>query len=207
MVLPAVAMAAPHATLTQNKAITVFHGQSGRQSLPRWNPPAGSIKIFDTLGPKPYNYDSGSGWTISNPGSETGSQQWFAYAVTPKKSATVTDIVEAVSYVAGTEAVTIALLADDNGTPGAVLEEKTVKKLETFGSCCVVAVDHVKSGIQVTKGTTYWVAAILPAKKEATTWDAWNFSTYNTGAGLGAFYNGTWNVGQQTYAAFAIYGQ
>ena len=54
---------------------------------------------------------------------------------------------------------------DAGGVPGAVLEEKLVKDLETFGDCCTVAVDKLKKGVPVTAGTTYWVAAILPSKK------------------------------------------
>ena len=206
ILLPVTALAAPlGVTLTQNKAITVFHGTPGKSLPGRWNPPAGKTTIFSTLGKK-HTYLDSEGWTISNPASETGSLQWFAYAIVPKTSGTITEIVEAIGYVTGSEAVTVALLADDNGSPGKVIQENTVKKLETFGDCCKVAVDKISSGIPVTAGTTYWVAATLPKKKESTTWDAWNFSSENTGSGLGAYYNGTWNVGSEEYAAFAVYG-
>ena len=206
MLLPVTALAAPSGvTLTQNKAITVFHGKAGPSMPGRWNPPAGKTKIFDTLG-KGHTYLDNEGWTISNPGSDAETLQWFAYAIVPKTSGTITEIVEGIGYVTGTEAVTIALLADNNGSPGKVLQQNTVKKLETFGDCCKVAVDRISAGIPVTAGTTYWVAAILPKKKESATWDAWNFSSENTGSGTAAYYNGTWNVTDEEYAAFAVYG-
>ena len=209
LLLPAAALAAPSGvTLTHEGAVTHFHGTPGIRMLPRWSPPAGKTAIFNTLGKskKTYSYSDGDGWTISNPGSETESLQWFAYAITPKSDVTVTDIVEAVSYVAGAEEVTVALLDDAGGVPGKVLTSKVVKKLETFGDCCAVASAKVKP-VMLKKGTTYWVGAILPSKKESTTWDAWCFSTYNTGSGPAAYYTSSgWNAASEPYAAFAVYG-
>jgi hypothetical protein len=206
MLLPMTAIAAPlGVTLSPNKAVTVYHGAALKRSLPAWKAPKGKKAIIDTLG-NPITYDDGSGWTVSSAGSETGAQQWIAYPVTIKKSTTITEIVEAVGYVAGADAVTVALLADADGSPGAVLEEKLVKNLETFGDCCAVAVDKFKTGVPVTAGSTVWVAAILPTKKESTTWDAFNFSTVNTDTVPFAFYNGAWNVSSGPYTAFAVYG-
>jgi hypothetical protein len=206
--LPATALAAPAGvSLKQNNAITVFHGTPAKQALSVWKEPKGKTKIFSTLGKK-NAYDPSSGWTIANPGSEAGSLQWFAYAITPKADGSITQIIEAIGYVTGFEGVTIALLADDNGSPGKVIQQKLVTKLETFGDCCTVAVDAIKAGIPVKAGTTYWVAATLPSKKEATTWDAWNFSTSNTGSGPAAYYTSSgWNVADETYTAFAVYGK
>ena len=65
---------------------------------------------------------------------------------------------------------------------------------------------QAETGVPVTKGTTYWVGAILPTKKQATTWDAFNFSTVNTNSVPFAFYNGAWNLTSGPYAAFAVYG-
>ena len=209
LLLPAAALAAPSGvTLTHQGTVTEFHGTPGIRTLPSWSPPAGKVVIFNTLGKtkKSYSYSDGEGWTISNPGSETDSLQWFAYAITPTSDVTVTDIVEAVSYVTGTESITVALLDDNNGVPGKVLTSKAVKKLETFGDCCAVAAAKVKP-VKLTAGTTYWVGAILPSKKQATTWDAWCFSTYNTGSGPAAYYTSSgWTATTDPYAAFSVYG-
>jgi hypothetical protein len=206
LLFPAAAVSAPiGVTLSADKAITTFQSGQRKPMLPNWSPPKGKTKIFDTLG-KADAYNSSSGWTISSAGSEAGAQQWFAFAITPAADATVTEIVEAVTNVAGTNSVTIALLADNNGIPGAVLEEKEVKNLDTFGNCCTVAVDKFKTGVQVTAGSTYWVAAILPKKKQSTTWDAWNYSSVNTDSGTAAFYNGGWTSVPSEYSAFAVYG-
>ena len=108
--------------------------------------------------------------------------------------------------MAGANIVTIALLADNGGVPGAVLQEKTVKNIED-GGCCAVAVDHLATGVPVTAGTTYWVAALLPFKGEAATFDAWNYSSANTNTGTLACFNGSaWTVTSGHYAAFAVYG-
>ena len=206
MLLPAMAFAAPAGVaLTPNKAMTVYHGAPIRHTPSQWTAPRGKTKIFDTLG-KPISYNGSTGWTLSNAQSQTGFQQWVAFAITPKANATVTEIAEAIGYVTGTDSITIALMADNNGSPGTVLAEKKVGNLEAFGSCCAVAVFKLKTGVPVTAGTTYWVGAILPSKKQATTWDAWDLSTANTGNGTFAYYNGAWNVTSGSYAAFAVYG-
>lgn len=193
-------------TLSPNKAITVFHGTPGKRMLSNWNPPKGKQVIFSTLGAD-NAYNCCNGWTVANPGS-VGFTQWYAVAVTPSNDANLTEIVEAVGYVEGTNSVTIALMDDNGGVPGNVLQEKTVKNLDTFGNCCNVAVDKVKGGFQLKAGTTYWVAALLPKKKQASTWDAWNLSSENTGSAPSAYYDGTqWNAVTNAYPAFALYGK
>lgn len=201
------ALAAPSGvTLSPNKAITIFHGVPGKHVLSNWNPPKSKKAIFSTLGDD-NAYNPSNGWTIANPGT-VGFTQWFAFPITPSKDATVSEIVEAVGYVTGTNSVTVALMSDNGGLPGDVLQEKTVKNLDTFGNCCNVAVDKIKDGIQLKGGTTYWVAAILPQKKQYTTWDAWNYSTENTSSVPAAFYNGTsWVQTTAQYSAFAVYGK
>jgi hypothetical protein len=207
MLLPISALAAPvGVTLSPNKAVTQYHGPALRRTAPAWKAPKDGKAIIDTLG-KPITYNDGSGWTLANPGSVVGSTQWIAYPITPKTSVTITEIVEAVGWVTGGDAVTVALMADDGGVPGAVLEQKTIKNLETFGDCCGVAVDKLKTGVPVTAGTQYWIGAILPAKSEATTWDAYNFSSVNTDTVPFAYYTGTWNVTSGPYAAFAVYAK
>jgi hypothetical protein len=207
MLLPTTALAAPSGiTLSPDRAITSFHGAPLRGTLPQWIPPPGKTKIIDTLG-KGDAYNCCSGWTVSNAQSATGLQQWIAFPFTPTANATVTEIVEAIGYAAGTDSVTVALLADNGGVPGTVLEEKSVGNLETFGVCCSVAVDHLKTGVPVTAGTTYWVGALLPKKKQSTTWDAWNFSSVDTNIVPFAFFNSSgWTLTSGSDAAFAVFG-
>jgi hypothetical protein len=207
LLLPATALAAPHGvTLSQKGAMTVFHGTPGKHMLSNWNPPPRKSVIFSTFGAD-NAYNCCSGWTISDPGI-VGFEQWFAFPITPSKDATVTKIVEAVGYVEGTNSVTIALMSDNGGVPGEVLQEKTVKNLDTFGNCCNVAVARFKTGIPVKAGTTYWVGALLPKKSQSNTWDAWNLSSANQNSTTAAFYDGTnWTQTTAAYAAFAVYGQ
>jgi len=207
ILLPATALAAPHSvTLSKNGAMTVAHGTPGKHMLSNWNPPPGKSVIFTTLG-EGNAYNPGSGWTIANTGA-VGFTQWFAFPVTPSADATVTQIVEAVGYVTGTNSVTIALMDDNGGVPGNILQKKTVKNLDTFGNCCNVAVDKFRTGVPVKAGTTYWVAALLPKKSQASTWDAWNLSTADQDVVPAAFYNGTtWVQTNANYSAFAVYGR
>ena len=207
MLLPTTTLAAPlGVTLSPDKAVTSFHGAPLTRTLPRWIAPNSRTKIIDTLG-KGDAYNCCEGWTVANAQSEAALQQWIAFPITPTANATVTEIVEAIGYVAGTDSVTIALLADNNGVPGTVLEEKKKASLETFGACCSVAVDRLKTGVPVTAGTTYWVGALLPRKSQSTTWDAWNFSSANTNTVPFAFFNSSgWNLTSGPYSAFAVYG-
>lgn len=209
ILLPVTALAAPHSvTLSPNGAMTIFHGAhgtSGKHMLPNWIAPRGKA-IFNTFG-QDNAYNPNNGWTVANPGA-VGFTQWFAFPITPSADATVTKIVEAIGYVTGTNSVTIAIMSDNGGVPGDILQSKTVKNLDTFGNCCNVAVDRLKTGVPVKAGTTYWIAAMLPKKKQANTWDAWNLSTANTNSVPAAFYNGTnWVQTTANYSAFAVYGQ
>jgi len=205
MLLPITALAAPvGVTLSPNKAITTYHGAPLRSTLPQWIPPTNAVAIINTFGPA-HAYNCCSGWTISVPGGV--GLQWIAYPITPTAGAAGLRVVEAIGYVQGGDSVTIALLADNGGVPGAVLSQKTKANLETFGQCCTVAVADLD--VPVTAGTTYWVGALLPRASQSTTWDAWNFSTK---AGIPtntpfAYYNGSWNATTGSYAAFAVYGQ
>jgi hypothetical protein len=207
ILLPATALAAPSGvTLSANGAMTVSHKAPGKHMLSNWNPPPHKSVIFTTLGAG-NAYNPNNGWTIADPGT-VGFEQWFAFPITPAADATVTQIVEAIGYVAGTNSVTIALMTDNGGVPGDVLQSKTVTNLDTFGNCCNVAVDKLKTGVPVKAGTTYWVAAILPKKKQNTTWDAWNLSTEDQDVVPAAFYNGTtWVQTSANYSAFAVYGK
>jgi hypothetical protein len=206
LLAPTIGHASPSSiTLSPDRKVATFHGAPARTTLPQWIAPAGKTKIIDTLG-KGDAYNCCEGWTLANPQSVVALQQWIAYPITPTADATVTEIVEAIGYVAGDDSVTVALLADNGGTPGAVLESKKIGNLEAFGNCCAVAVDHLKTGVPIKAGTTYWVAAILPSKKQATSFDVFNWSTSNSSTVPFAFYNGSWTVTSGPYAAFAVYG-
>ena len=102
----------------------------------------------------------------------------------------------------------MALLADKNGAPGAVLTQKNVNVKQVAGECCAVAIDHVTNGPQLIAGKTYWVAAILPNANEAKTWDAWNLdSGLTVGNGAVTRDGKKWIVSQGTSNAFAVFGQ
>lgn len=202
-----VAFAAPaDVALSKGGAMTVFQGKPVLKGLEKFTPPPKKSVIFSTLG-SGNNYDGGEGWTVANPGA-VGFQQWVAFAITPTSNVTATEIAVAAGYVEGANSVTVELLSDDGGVPGSVLEKKTVKNLQTFGDCCAVAVDKLKSGVALTAGTTYWVAEMLPSKKQADTWDAWNLSSSNTNDGQAATNTGSgWGATELEYGAFAVYGK
>ena len=211
ILLPVAALAAPPGIAPAHGGlITEFHGTPAHTNLRPWHPPAGSKVIFNTLGKtkRTYSYNTAIGWDITNPGSLLKALQWVAYPITPTENVTLTEIDEAVSIASGKSEITVALLADKGGLPGATLTSKAVKGLQQNGNCCAVATARV-APVKLKAGTTYWVAATLPSKQEATTYDVWAYSTYNTGKSLVAFYgaHGWDSTETASYAAFAAYGQ
>ncbi len=215
--------ASSHAAQPNAPVVEALHGTSGgmpaRDKQSYWRPAVGRITVINTMG-QPYKYDKQQGLGIYNPGSgAVGGKytEWQAWAFTPKKDVTLTEIVEGITYDSAKDhKVTIGLYADkkdgsspeSQSVPGALLQQKTVTVTQAPGSCCAVVVDSIVGGYAAKKGQTYWVAAILPNKSEVATNDVWNFVTTGR-TDRGALYDGTkWNAGgQSTTTAFAVYGK
>ena len=174
--------------------------------VPGQVPTGGGKTIYTTFNSDTNNlYDCCGGWTISSEGSIVGARQDVAMPFTPSNNYAVKAITAAVGYVAGTNAVTISLNADDGGLPGAVLRKATVTGLPVFGTCCVTASIGGK-GTPVAAGTQYWVV-VKTDKKSPDTWDAWNMN--NIGAqGTFAFNTGTgWQASSGPLGAFSVSGK
>ncbi|MGH6890356.1 MAG: choice-of-anchor R domain-containing protein [Rhizomicrobium sp.] len=139
----------------------------------------GPIEIFDNMFPvKKYPYGTYFcclGPTIAGPDNSYGTpaESW-AEAFTPVVDATVTRVEVGVGYSVGTNSVNIGLNSDAGGVPGTALVSRDVKNLPPFGSCC--ATMTLRSGVQVTAGTKYWVVLGTDAG-DADLLGGWNYDT------------------------------
>jgi hypothetical protein len=137
---------------------------------------AGLATIFTNFGPKKDTYDGTGGWIAAGPqDTYTNQQQDVAIPFTPSSNATVTRIKVPFQYYGyGKNAGTIALASDASGLPGAVLATRDLKNLPVFGiGCCKMTVWILKTGVQVTAGTQYWIVATTDKKSidSAYVWD------------------------------------
>jgi hypothetical protein len=140
------------------------------------NAEAGLATIYTNLGVKKNIYDGTGGWIAAGPqDTYTNQQQDVAIPFIPVSDATVTRIKVPFQYYGyGKNAGTIALASDASGLPGAVLATRDLKNLPVFGiGCCKMTVWILKTGVQVTAGTQYWIVATTDKKSidSAYVWD------------------------------------
>jgi hypothetical protein len=139
--------------------------------------------IYTNLGPG-FTYDSGNGVPVCG-SCEAGSSQAMAnlFTVPAGPGYNLTQLNVAVTYnFSGTNSVMIELLADSGGSPGStVLGSWTLTNLPTFGSVSSIQPSQTISGISgivLSAGTQYWLAAFASASG---TYDIWNYSTGTAG--------------------------
>jgi hypothetical protein len=163
------------ATLSKDKRVTsVAHGSS--VYTPARMPVGAHKLIWSNVG---YKYPNGLyfccyGNTISGSGSVVGATFWLAASFTPAADATVKEIDAGVGWVTGTNKVIVTLYDDNGGVPGKTLASGAATGLNTFGTCCGLAIldNHVK----VMGGSTYWVSVTTDGAG-SDTWAAWNFNS------------------------------
>jgi hypothetical protein len=143
--------------------------------------------IYSNLGSKTDAYDDSTGLTVNGPAA-SGGEQWVAVPFTPKNNAEVTKIEVAVQYDQGTNGVTISLYTDKSGLPGKPLHTWNLTNLPTFGTCCTLDVAKDAKGLNVKKGTQYWIVASTNKSTENAS-DAWDVN-YKDASGTFAYYLG-----------------
>jgi hypothetical protein len=138
--------------------------------------------IYSNLGSPTNTYSDLDGWLVAGPSSELGASQFIALPFTPFKDATVTQINVAVGYDgSGANQFILSLNSDNNGTPGNVIAQTTIKNAPTFGDCCKLSKWTLSKGEAVTAGTQYWVVASTPTSGTGDDfYGAWAFSVKDT---------------------------
>jgi len=168
--------------------------------------PAKLVTIFSNLG-KPGNlYEDNVSWDVAGPDSGV-QEQWVAMPFTPNFDATVTQISVAVEHNTGSpNSFVLSLNADSGGLPGPVTRRWLVKNPPKYGTCCILDVVKDAKGLQVKKGTQYWVVAKTNVSQQATRME-WDLSPKGI-EGNFAFNNGQgWYEYTAFTSAFAVYGK
>jgi len=112
--------------------------------------------IFSTFGPG-HSYLSNSGWGES--GSSTAAPDIVAMAFTPSATTTLGSIDVAIGWGGnGSRSLTLALMTNNGGVPGTILENWNVTSTYSFGSCgtCFETVFDKKHLI-LQAGVEYWL--------------------------------------------------
>ena len=105
------------------------------------------------------------GNTIAEGGSNFPFQTWVAIPFTPSANVTVTRIEASVGAFGGiTSGFELSLRADNSGLPGKVIKSFHIAKPPQYGACCTLDVGNDKTGIALTAGTQYWIAATTTSK-------------------------------------------
>ena len=169
--------------------------------------PAKLVTIFTNLGRSGHLYEDNVSWDVAGPHSGV-QEQWVAMPFTPKFDAAVTQISIAVEHNTGSpNSFVLTLNADRGGSlPGSVIRSWLVKNAPKYGTCCALDVVKDSKGLQVKKGTQYWVVAKTNAGQQETRME-WDLSPRGI-EGHFAFNNGQGWYGYTAFtSAFAVYGK
>jgi hypothetical protein len=129
-----------------------------------------SVVLVNTFGPGDF-YSIGSGGTLgsSYPGSNAGAADRFSF--TGSESYQLDSIELAVGLLGGTNQLTLSLMTDAAGVPGAALESFSFTgQMGPFGSYNPPMVGTSVTHPTLTPGTNYWLVASVPDLTSA----AWN---------------------------------
>lgn len=129
--------------------------------------PASADVLYDNFGPND-TYNVEHGWTISYGGPAAGDEWEQAVAFTVTGGDYYFDAADvAIFHWWGPDIVHFALHADDNGTPGAILDTASASGTVPAPTQSAPMTAHFGGDVILEDGQTYW----LSARSEAT--DAW----------------------------------
>ena len=107
----------------------------------------------------------------------------------------------ALSWIRGTNAVTVSLRADAAGLPGEVIAKFELVGLQKFGQCCKLTSWSTKP-IPVVAGTRYWLVA-RPTGDSELAWNGNLIADYGTYAFKR--YDG-WQHNESSFGAYSVLG-
>ncbi len=134
--------------------------------------------IYSNLGSKTDAYDDTVAASVCGPNSsDCGGEVWVAAPFRPKSNAEVTKIEVAFGYwgiAGGTNGNAMSINEDNHGLPGKALHSWVFNNLPAAYSCCTLQVGKFAQGkgVNVKKGTKYWVVAYTTKNEEAAN-DGW----------------------------------
>jgi hypothetical protein len=183
--------------------------------IPNANPaveealPAGISVIYTNLGTGSSVYNAGTGWTEA--GAEANDYPLAeAMAFTPASNYVLARIDMGITYLQGTNGMTLVLAEDNGGIPGTTIYSTTINNLPEFGTCCTLQTAKLAptktNYVALKAGHQYW---LYPLPADTTTYLIWNLDVTNK-QGSGAVsedYGTTWTATTlNPFGAFSLYG-
>jgi hypothetical protein len=167
----------------------------------------GLVKIYSNLGTGKSVYNGKAGYGILGKDAGQMSPEKVACGFVPKADHIVTEIRVGASYFSGTNALVVSLNVNAKDHPGKALHTWYFTNLPKFGTCCTLQIAKYAKGIQVKKGTLYWVT-LAPFAQHQDTYDIWDNNINNL---QGPFSNNTGSGWQprslQLLTAFGVFGK
>lgn len=172
-------------------------------------PAAGSTLIYSNLGPAGSVYNPGSGWTEA--GAEANDYPLAeAMAFTVSSNYLLVRIEMGITYLQGTNGMTVVVAEDNGGVPGNIIYSAPLTNLPGFGTCCALMTadpPHTKANhVSLIAGRQYW---LYPLPADTTSYLIWNLDvTKKGGPGAVSKDSGvTWTpTTYTTFGAFKLYG-
>jgi hypothetical protein len=147
------------------------------------------------------DYQTAVGWTVGNDFS--GDNVAIGEKFTPSTTGTLSQIILALEYVAGPNAGTVSLRADNAGVPGATLESFSVSSLPPSDSNFHTPLDLVSvTQPALSAGTPYWIVASTTIASSL----SWMFNNTSATASHATSFDGgtTWVANNDTQGAFRV---
>ncbi|MGD0014742.1 MAG: choice-of-anchor R domain-containing protein [Bryobacteraceae bacterium] len=167
---------------------------------------ASPVVLFNNFGPGD-TFDTGTGWTLGGGGVSGNEGDTQGFVFTPGATAQLSMIELAVGRFSGANELTVWLMSDAAGQPGASLESFVFSgAMTSFGSTTIISANSVSHPL-LNAGTQYWLIGAPPDL--INDWDAWNMNSI-TALGprairIGA---GSWSAtSDDTQGAFRITGE
>jgi len=135
---------------------------------------AGTITVYSNFGAG-NAYDTVNGYTESGAASFPGPFAWaMAFTNTTGQNIALSQIDLADTFVpaGGNNTMTLNLVADNSGVPGALVESWTVNNLPLTGTCCSVVTVTDMTGAVLLNGATYWLVPLA----DSSAWESWQFN-------------------------------
>jgi hypothetical protein len=183
--------------------------------IPNANPaveealPAGVSVIYTNLGTGTSVYNAGTGWTEA--GAEANDYPLAeAMAFTPASNYVLARIDMGITYLQGTNGMTLILAEDNGGIPGTTIYSTSFTNLPDFGTCCTLQTAKLAptktNYVGLKAGHQYW---LYPLPADTTTYLIWNLDVTNK-QGNGAVsedYGTSWTAATlNPFGAFSLYG-
>jgi hypothetical protein len=142
------------------------------------------LRLYETL--VGGYYVAGSANTLATPPDPAVERQQLAIQFQPKVSGNAKTLQAAIGYISGTERVRLGLYTDNAGTVGTLLGQVNIVNIPDYTICCQLAQGNLPgTGVALTAGTKYWLAAYSDEVNAASFGGVWQPVVSDIAANIG----------------------